>query len=225
MTKHINLIAGALLAALAIAACTLLLARPAHALITTSLEPGSSGPAVIELQSFLARDSSVYPEGIISGYYGTLTTSAVERFQCQNEIVCSGSVATTGYGRVGPTTLARIQSLALQTPGIPNTGGTSDVIAPDARAPYISPETVTVSSTTALIHWTTSESSLNSVLYASEWPFYLGTAASESSGIGMNANVVLSGLLPNHTYRYVRQSVDMAGNVQYGFGGSFTTTK
>jgi peptidoglycan hydrolase-like protein with peptidoglycan-binding domain len=161
----------------------------------------------------------VYPEGIISGFYGPLTTAAVQRFQCKYGIVCTGSVTTTGYGRVGPATLAKIQSLESQTPGVPNTGGTLD-----ESAPIMTPETLTVSSTTAVIRWTTNEPALNSVLYASVWPFYLGTAPSATSGIGMNANVVLTGLVPNHTYRYVRQSVDMAGNVQYGFGGSFTTS-
>ncbi len=205
--------------ALAIALSVIVLfgAQSASAL-STSLSAGASGSEVTELQSFLAEDVSIYPEGIISGYYGPLTVAAVQRFQCKQAIVCSGSAATTGYGRVGPATLAKINSLqgVSSVPGIPNTGG-------DAAAPFMTPETVGVSSTTAVIRWSTAEPALNSVLLGQFWPFYLGTAQSASSGIGMSANVIITGLQPNRTYHYVRQSVDMAGNVQWDFGGTFTT--
>lgn len=73
-----------------------------------AMGPGSSGADVTQLQQFLARDSSIYPEGIISGFYGSLTQAAVQRFQAKNAIVSSGSPSTTGYGRVGPKTLAAL---------------------------------------------------------------------------------------------------------------------
>src|SRR3989344_1019255 len=78
--------------------------------LTTSLDPGASGVAVTQLQQFLARDPSVYPEGKVTGYYGPLTTAAVQRFQAQNGIISSGTPSTTGYGRVGPKTLSAIKS-------------------------------------------------------------------------------------------------------------------
>ncbi len=70
----------------------------------TQLKPGSRGAAVTELQKYLAADSSVYPLGTISGYYGTLTQAAVGRWQARAGIVSSGSPSTTGYGSVGPRT-------------------------------------------------------------------------------------------------------------------------
>jgi len=190
----------------------------AYAQVVATLDPGASGDQVTQLQTFLAAYPKVYPEGLVTGFYGPLTTAAVERFQCTYNIVCSGDSVSTGYGRVGPLTLAQIES---QQQGIPTTPVPTNV---DVSAPIMTPETVTTTPTSATITWSTNEPSENSVLYASTWPFYLGTAQNASSAtFGMNASVTLTGLVPNHTYFYVRQSVDAAGNVQYGFGKSFTT--
>ncbi len=190
----------------------------AYAQVVSTLAPGDSGPQVSELQTYLAQDASVYPEALVTGYYGSLTTAAVQRFQCAHGIVCDGSVSTTGFGRVGPITLATIQGTTASTPGIPNTG------AIDQSAPIMAPAIVIVGRTQAVISWINSEPAENAVIYGSSWPFYLGTTQSVWSGtFGTTATVVISGLQPNHTYYYARQSVDAAGNVQYDIGKSFTT--
>ncbi|OGG73165.1 hypothetical protein A3A38_03505 [Candidatus Kaiserbacteria bacterium RIFCSPLOWO2_01_FULL_53_17] len=87
------------------------------------LKLGSSGDDVSRLQQFLALDPSVYPEGLVTGYYGSLTEAAIKRFQCKNKIVCDGTPETTGYGVTGPRTAA---ILSLQCPG----GGTGGTQAP-----------------------------------------------------------------------------------------------
>jgi plastocyanin/peptidoglycan hydrolase-like protein with peptidoglycan-binding domain len=73
-----------------------------------SLRLGMSGSDVSALQQFLARDPSIYPEGRITGYFGALTQAAVQRFQAAHNIVSSGTPSTTGYGTVGPRTIAAI---------------------------------------------------------------------------------------------------------------------
>jgi len=42
------------------------------------------------LQTMLAKDPSVYPEARITGYYGSLTRKAVERFQAKYGIEVTG---------------------------------------------------------------------------------------------------------------------------------------
>ncbi|HEY4522589.1 MAG TPA: peptidoglycan-binding domain-containing protein [Candidatus Paceibacterota bacterium] len=79
-----------------------------------SLKVGSSGSDVTRLQQFLARDPAIYPEAVVSGYYGALTEAAVKRWQVKYNIVSSGTAATTGFGVVGPRTAAAI---ALQCSG------------------------------------------------------------------------------------------------------------
>ncbi|HFC10791.1 MAG TPA: peptidoglycan-binding protein, partial [Candidatus Kaiserbacteria bacterium] len=56
------------------------------------------------LQEMLAKNKTIYPEGIVSGYYGKMTVRAVQRFQCAYNIVCGGSPRATGYGVFGPKT-------------------------------------------------------------------------------------------------------------------------
>ena len=74
--------------------------------ISRVLKQGSTGDDVTRLQKFLAQDSSIYPEGTVSGYYGALTEYAVQRWQNKFKLVSSGTPASTGYGVVGPRTAA-----------------------------------------------------------------------------------------------------------------------
>jgi PKD repeat protein len=90
-----------------------------------SLKYGMTGTDVAALQQFLARDHSIYPEGTVSGYFGSLTQAAVQRFQVKAGIVSSGSPSTTGYGMVGPHTASAI--VALCGGGAGGGGGPSQV--------------------------------------------------------------------------------------------------
>jgi len=64
------------------------------------LKEGMSGEDVKLLQETLAANQEIYPEGIISGYYGRLTTQAVKRFQKKFNI--------EQVGQVGPKTLKKL---------------------------------------------------------------------------------------------------------------------
>ncbi|PIR70448.1 MAG: hypothetical protein COU46_01395 [Candidatus Niyogibacteria bacterium CG10_big_fil_rev_8_21_14_0_10_42_19] len=77
----------------------------------TVLRYGITSNEVKRLQELLASDSEVYPEGIISGWFGQLTRKAVQKFQCKYDIVCFGDENTTGYGLLGPKTRAKIQEV------------------------------------------------------------------------------------------------------------------
>ena len=55
--------------------------KPKTAELISDLRLGSHGGEVKLLQSWLAKDKKVYPEGIISGYFGYLTKRALIRFQ------------------------------------------------------------------------------------------------------------------------------------------------
>ena len=76
-----------------------------------TLRYGMTSDDVKRLQELLASDPEIYPEGIISGWFGSLTKRAVQRFQAKHGIVSSGNEATTGYGLVGPKTRAKIQEV------------------------------------------------------------------------------------------------------------------
>lgn len=71
--------------------------------LTRQLAKGSTGNDVSLLQKFLATFDHVYPEKIISGYYGSLTANAISAFQNVHGI--------PSVGRVGPMTLKKINEL------------------------------------------------------------------------------------------------------------------
>ena len=74
------------------------------AVLSTTLQLGSRGNEVSRLQAFLGRDKSIYPEDAITGYFGSSTLAAVQRWQALQGIVSSGNPESTGFGNVGPLT-------------------------------------------------------------------------------------------------------------------------
>lgn len=74
--------------------------QSAHVAIARHLDLGTSGSDVTELQTYLSRSPAIYPEGLVTGYFGQLTKAAVERFQTAQGIAFEGTPTTTGYGRV-----------------------------------------------------------------------------------------------------------------------------
>ncbi len=63
---------------------------------------------VTNLQNVLKADSSIYPEGKVTGYFGPATLKAVQKFQEKYGIAAPGAV---GYGLVGPKTRAKLNEL------------------------------------------------------------------------------------------------------------------
>ena len=82
-----------------------------YATVTNQLELGSKGIDVTRLQTYLASDAGVYPSGLVTGFFGPLTQEGVRRFQATERIVSDGTPETTGYGRVGPQTITRLNTL------------------------------------------------------------------------------------------------------------------
>ncbi|MCK5044909.1 peptidoglycan-binding protein [Candidatus Parcubacteria bacterium] len=71
--------------------------------ITSQLRIGMNNEDITLLQEVLATDPEVYPEGLITGYFGPLTERAVKRFQKR--------MGVEQVGVVGPKTLSKINEL------------------------------------------------------------------------------------------------------------------
>jgi peptidoglycan hydrolase-like protein with peptidoglycan-binding domain len=80
----------------------------------STLSIGSTGSAVLEVQEVLIAQGLLSPDSA-TGYFGPLTQAAVRLFQSTNGIVTSGTPSSTGFGAVGPRTIAAIH--AKQTSG------------------------------------------------------------------------------------------------------------
>ncbi len=68
------------------------------------MKRGDRGGSVSTLQLFLVQ-SGVYSPNLVTGYYGPATEIGVQKWQFNHNIVKYGTPKTTGYGRVGPSTL------------------------------------------------------------------------------------------------------------------------
>ena len=80
---------------------------PAAAVTTFSktLRRGSAGPEVERLQEFLSKTLEFYPEGLVTGYFGSRTEAAVRRFQ--------KTYGIPALGLIGPQTRAKLNELLL----------------------------------------------------------------------------------------------------------------
>ena len=85
---------------------TAVISKPT-AFLTQSLKYGMTGNEVIILQNFLISNNYLSSTSSL-GTFGPKTKMAVQKFQCANNIVCYGTEITSGYGLVGPKTLAII---------------------------------------------------------------------------------------------------------------------
>jgi len=76
-----------------------------------ALGVGATGTDVTSLQEFLSQFSDLYPERLVTGFFGPLTEKAVRKFQKKYGIVSSGDADSTGFGFVGPKTRAMLNDL------------------------------------------------------------------------------------------------------------------
>jgi len=176
------------------------------ATLSGQLQFGDTGSDVSALQTFLAADSSIYPEGLVTGYFGSLTQSAVMRYQSAHGI--------SPVGRVGPVTLASINGFG--------TGGSDDV-----NAPFTTSVGASAGSNSATITWLNNEPVFGAVMYGTNWPFLYATAPSvkSTSGFSSSQAAIVTGLQSRTTYFYVLESTDVAGNLSYTIGNTFTTAQ
>lgn len=95
-----------------IASIGLTTTEPTEGKITKVLKYGMSDAEVTLLQTWLSKDSEVYPEGKITGYFGPLTKAAVIKFQekYKDEILTPLGLSQ-GTGLVGASTRPKLNSL------------------------------------------------------------------------------------------------------------------
>lgn len=200
-------------------------ASTAFAAISSPIDFGTTSSQVTELQTYLASNSSIYPEGLITGYFGPLTRAAVQRFQSMQGIVSSGTAATTGYGRVGPITALRINTLL-------GSGNVSGDTVPVMSAPSVQHTNTTATftwstneGTQGQVYWDTSPIVANEATGPHQTPFVSGTLALDGGGLQTNHTVTISNLQTNTTYYYLVRVIDSGGNItmMWPFGNFHTS--
>jgi peptidoglycan hydrolase-like protein with peptidoglycan-binding domain len=180
--------------------------------LTRQLEQGMSGADVSSLQTYLAKDATIYPQGLVTGYFGTLTTSAVSNFQARNGIATAG--------RVGPITLVALNA----------------VMGSDNMAPYISALNLSTSNNSVTMSWNTSENA-SAIIYYSTSPLQMiESSATNGVTVGGSSMLVhtdlrsshsatLTSLNANTVYYYVVYARDVFGNETITWPATFITAQ
>jgi hypothetical protein len=208
----------------------------AQTALSTSLDIGSRGSDVTSLQTFLAQDATIYPGGLVTGYYGSLTAAAVSRFQTRYGI--------SAVGRVGPQTRAKINEL-IASGGMTGTGTSA------SKAPYIfsgvtslntpSGSTGGLASSSVAVSWQTDEPARGRVFYSLS-PFILTESSSPTMepGISGVANIMTDDTYSTsktislnnlwtvggsaNSYYYMIEAIDANGNVSVTWPRIFNST-
>ena len=217
------------------------------------LRYGMSGEDVTLLQEVLATDVDVYPEGLVTGYFGPLTRNAVKRFQ--------KIAGIEQVGLVGPKTSASINQLLLVgvgqsgkvppglliapgirkrvdleilkplsgqklPPGIARRLGV-DILGKDVMPPVISNVTASnIDAISAEITWTTDEKAESSVWYSTISPLVTTTESTMnafSTELVLNHYIALSDLIQDTVYYFIVNSTDEEGNNDISGEETFTT--
>lgn len=183
------------------------------AVLERQLEVGMTGSDVTALQTFLAADPSLYPQGLVTGYFGMLTKAAVANFQVRNGI--------SAVGRVGPITLPVLNA---------QMGGS----AGKGAAPIISSVSLSVGTSTARVNWNTNESA-KGIVYYDTTPLSLfesgntvsvtGKQAISDTGLRLSQSILITNLQPDTRYYYVVHSTGAAGYTNITWPATFTTGK
>jgi peptidoglycan hydrolase-like protein with peptidoglycan-binding domain len=182
--------------------------------LNTQLNFGARGTEVTNLQTFLASNYNVYPQALVTGYYGSLTRDAVSQFQI--------GYGLSPVGRVGSQTLIALNSLIDSGKNI------------DVSAPYISGAKSVVSGRTAYISWNTNENTRSKLFYDNKAISMLESTQAKTeptisgammvdSVFGTAKSLTLQNLQPVTVYYYVIESIDDAGNVSVTMPQTFIT--
>lgn len=182
--------------------------------INSTLSPGARGAEVSKLQSFLATNPLIYPEGLVTGFYGPLTEAAVRQFQVNYDL--------PQVGIFGPLTQAKMNKVISSGLGL------------DISAPIISQVAKQANNNSATLSFTTDSYSNGKVYYDTK-PLYISDAsmrftAPSVSGSTKGENTLtafhsinMGDLSPNTTYHYLVQVTDASGNVSVVWPSTFTT--
>lgn len=204
--------------------------QSAHAMITNQLDLGSTGSDVTELQTYLSTDSSLYPSKLVTGYFGPLTQSGVGKFQTVQGIVSNGTPATTGFGRVGPQTMLKLNQV-MGNQSYNNYPIYSDI------APILTSPLVQFTRNSATVTWNTNEPTQGQFYYDTNYlrtdeatgpnqqPYVSGIFVLDTSGLQTTHTLTINNLQPDTLYYYLVRGVNSTGNMSTTLPYSFRTSK
>jgi hypothetical protein len=186
----------------------------AYTTINSQLDFGKKNADVTSLQTFFADNASIYPSGLVTGYFGSLTKASVIRFQ--------SLYGFDQVGRVGPVTRDKINSL-ITSGGWTGTTPTqsSSLVAPTFANIYQSQ-----TRTDATLSFNTDEMTTARVVYYTNPLMFNegdinslgfgpigGSSVYSPSGSSRSHTIALPNLQANTVYYYTIIATDADGNM------------
>lgn len=176
--------------------------------VTTNLKLGSKGDEVKLLQETLAKVPNIYPEGLITGYFGALTLKAVKRFQSENGL--------DQVGNVGPKTRALLNGILNGTTSVGDVG----YLVPQINELF----STSTSASSAYVFWTSNKLSTSQLWYSLSSPATTTPVAiisDNNKSLSHSHNIY--GLATSTTYYYVVKITDDRGNSATSTEKTFVT--
>ena len=170
----------------------------------TTLKVGSKGADVTSLQQFMASGQDIYPSGLTTGYFGSLSKAAAIQLQLAYDLTPDGIVGRNTINKIN-NVIGVGQGMDISAPIIYNFSA-----SPSARSLYINftsnePVKTTVFYDTNPISWTDST-------MAYGVPMISGATSIDNS-FSSSKQITLSNLSANSNYYYVVMTTDSSGNI------------
>lgn len=180
---------------------------------STTLKVGSKGADVSTLQKFMASNKDIYRGGLVTGYFGSMTKSAVKNFQYAYDLSIDGVAGAMTKNKVNNIITAG-HGIDIYSPAI-----NSLSVIPSGRNvsfSFNSNEAVkaTVFYDTNRIIWSETEVSYGT-------PFISGTGIADNT-FSVNKQITLNNLSANTTYNYTVLVTDESGNFSVVWPRTFT---
>ncbi len=217
------------------------------------LHLGDSGEQVRYLQALLASDPGIYPQGLITGYFGALTQIALARYQAKHGLAPVGFIGPQtrqnldddfahmplGVSTSSPSGVCSfIPPGHLTAPGwlkhhegedqenwlVPGCAyGQNQGTTTPASAPSLAAIAVSGISSSAVTITWTTNVYATGSVSVGTTTSY-GTSASQGTGFSMNHSVTVSSLAPSTTYHFLVTSTGVSGKTATSSDMTFTTS-
>ncbi len=191
----------------------------APTLSAISVSQVSTSTARISWTTNETSDSKVYYASTSPLNMGSAQTKTDSTMTTTHVIDVTGlNPSTTYYFKVESKDAANNTATGSET------SFSTGALPADTTAPVISAISITPSTTTAQVMWTTNESANSKIYYGTSTPLVLGTANSVTDGASVTSHSLgLTSLMASTTYYIVLESRDAANNPGTSSETSFTT--
>jgi peptidoglycan hydrolase-like protein with peptidoglycan-binding domain len=177
-----------------------------------TMKMGTRGSNVTALQQLLSTNRDIYPAGMVTGYYGPLTHSAVVQFQLHYNLAADGIAGPATIGKMN-SVIAMGRGLDIYAPQIANvktsSNGRVESISFNSNEPV-----------RAYVYYDTNGLMVRDSGASFTAPMVSGTAVSTST-YGTSNTVTTPTLNSNTNYNYMVLAVDQSGNWNVYSPGTF----